>query len=121
MNGDDIISFLEQLLDEIHGFLYIFWDNMIIRRSQDVKDFLGKHNDRMMTRRIPAYSPELNTDEFVWNAMKYQELPNFCPASMEDIKGKVTYTLNKMKNEPERLKRIIRGSSLPLPPLMGKN
>ncbi len=26
MNEDDIISFLDQLFSEIHGFLYIFWD-----------------------------------------------------------------------------------------------
>ena len=26
MDSNDIIRFLEQLLSEIHGFLYIFWD-----------------------------------------------------------------------------------------------
>jgi len=114
MDSDDIIHFLDQLLSEIHGSLYIFWYNIKIHRSRIVKDFLETNNGRLITRRIPAYSPELNPDEFVWNALKYQELSNFCPANLNDPKNKVTFTMNK-------LKRIIRGSSLPLPPIMGKN
>jgi hypothetical protein len=119
--NDDIINSLEQLLSEIHGFLYIFWDNITIHRSRIVKDYLEPNNDRLITRRIPAYSPELNPDEFDWNDLKYQELPNFCPANLNDLKNKVTFTMNKLKSDPDKLKRIIRGSSLPLPPIMGKN
>ncbi len=70
---------------------------------------------------ISSYSPELNPDELVWNALKYQELPNFCPEIMDDLKNAVTSTMNKLKSNPERLRNIIRGSSLPLPPLTGKN
>ncbi|EQD55576.1 ISXoo2 transposase [mine drainage metagenome] len=121
MNGDDTIIFLEQLLSEINGFLYMFWDNIMIHRSTGVKAFLGAHNDRLITRRIPAYSPELNPDEFVWNALKYQELPNFCPTNLDDLKSKVTFTMNRLKSDPQKLRNIIRGSSLPLPPFMGKD
>ncbi len=65
MDSEDIISFLDQLLSEIHGFLYMFWDNITIHRSRIVKDFLETNNDRLIIRRIPAYSPELNPDEYV--------------------------------------------------------
>ena len=121
MDSNDTIRFLEQLLSEIHGFLYMFWDNITIHRSRIVKDFLETHNDRLITGRIPAYSPELNPDEYVWNALKYQELPNFCPESMDYLKSKVTLTMNKLKSDPEKMKRIIKGSNLPLPPITGKN
>ena len=121
MDSNDIISFLDQLFSEIHGFLYMFWDNITIHRSRIVKDFLETHNDWLITRRIPAYSPKLNPDEYVWNALKYQEIPNFYPTNLNDLKSKVTLTMNKLKSDPEKMKRIIRGSSLPLPPTMGKN
>ncbi len=115
MNEDDILSFLDQILSEINGFLYIFWDNIMIHRSKKVKEYLGIHNDRMITRRIPPYSPELNPDEFVWNALKYQELPNFCPRSYDDLYSTADAKLLEMKSHPEKLKRIIRGTSLPMP------
>ncbi len=99
----------------------MFWDNISIHRSKTVKDFLEMHNDRLITRRIPAYSPELNPDEFVWNALKYQELSNFCPANMDELKNRVILTMNKLKHDPEKMRGIIRGSSVSLPPIMGKN
>ena len=92
----------------------------MIHRNGKVREYLGTHNDRLITRRISAYSPKLNPDELVWNALKYQELPNFCPEIMDDLKNAVTSTMNKLKSNPERLRNIIRGSSLPLPPLNRK-
>ena len=87
----------------------------MIHRSRKVKEFLGSHNDRLITRRIPAYSPELNPDEFVWNMLKYQELPNFSPDSKEDLESTVVATMTKLKNDPARVRKTIRGSKLPLP------
>ena len=119
MRDHDIVSFLEQLLSEINGFLYIFWDNITIHRSEDVKEFLFDNNDRMITRRIPAYSPELNPGEWIWDALKYQELPNFCPTNKEELWNKAEETLLRMKGDPERIKKIIMGTKLPLPSLVG--
>lgn len=119
MNEDHTIMFLEQLLSEINGFLYIFWDNITIHRSLKVKEFLGKHNDRLITRRIPSYSPELNPDEYVWDDLKYQRLYNFCPRSYDELYGKAMETLLSMKADPGKVKQVIRGTKLPLPSTVG--
>lgn len=119
MNGNDIISFLEQLLTEIEGFLYIFWDNIMIHRSRKVKEFLGNHNDRLITRRIPPYSPDLNPDELVWNALKYQKLSNFCPKGYDELYEGVELTMNMLNSDPESMRKIIRETSLPLPSTVG--
>lgn len=118
MRDLDIITFLEQLLFEIRGFICVFWDNITIHHGENVKEFPFDHNDRMITRRIPAYSPEFNPDEWIWNALKYQELPNFCPASKEELLHRAEETLLKMKGDPERIKKIIMGTKLPLPSLV---
>ena len=120
MNEDHIITFLDQLLSEIGGFLYLFWDNIMIHRSNKVKEYLGIHNDRLITRRIPAYSPELNPDELVWDALKYQELPNFCPMNYDELYSKAESTLLKLKADPAKTKQIIKGTKLPLPSTLGK-
>lgn len=67
MESNDIINFLSHHLSEIHGFLYMVWDNIAIHKSRIVNDFLETNNNRLITRRIPAYSPKLNPDEFVLN------------------------------------------------------
>jgi hypothetical protein len=40
---------------------------------------------------------------------------------MDELKSKVILTMNRLKSNPERMRNIIGGSSLPLPPIMGKN
>jgi transposase len=72
----------------------------------------------MITRSIPAYSPELNPDEWIWDALKYQELSNFCPTSREELWQRAEETLLKMKGDPDRIKKIITGTKLPLPSLV---
>ena len=105
LNEDDTIAFLEQLLLEIEEFLYIFWGNIMIHRSEKVKLFLFDQSNRLITRRIPAYSPELNPDEYVWDMLKYQELSNFCPTSEEELTTTVTNTMTKLKNDHERIRK----------------
>ena len=81
--------------------------------------YLVNHNDRLIAGRIPAYSPELNPDELVWDVIKYQQRPNFCSKSYDELHERTEDTLMKMKADPEKLKRIIRGTKLPLPSIVG--
>ena len=74
-----------------------------------MREYLGIHNKRLITRRIPAYSPELNPDELVWDALKYQELPNFCPGGCDELCSKAETTLMKLKADPTKMKQIIKG------------
>lgn len=83
-----------------------------------MREILFDHNDRVITRRIPAYSPELNPDEWIWDALKYEELPNFCPTSKEELWHRAEETLLRMKSDPERVRKIIMGTKLPLPSLV---
>ncbi|WYY01051.1 transposase [Oxyplasma meridianum] len=121
LNSDDIISILNKLVSEIHGFLYIFLDNIMKHKSKRVKEYPGDHNKRLIARKISLYSPELNPDEFVWNGLKYQDLKNFCPVGMEALKARVSKTLDRMKSEPQRIRQIIRGKILPLDLIIRKS
>ena len=120
MNEDHIITFLDQLLSGIEGFLYLFWDNIMIHRSNNAKEYLGIHNNRLIARRIPAYSPELNPDELEWDALKYQEHLNFCPRGYDELCSRAETTLVKLKSDPVKIKQIIKGTKLPLLSTLGK-
>ena len=120
MNEDHIITFLDQLLSGIEGFLYLFWDNIMIHRSNNAKEYLDIHNNRLIARRIPAYSPELNPDELEWDALKYQEHLNFCPRGYDELCSRAETTLVKLKSDPVKIKQIIKGTKLPLLSTLGK-
>ena len=40
---------------------------------------------------------------------------------MDELKNRVILTMNKLKHDPEKMRGIIRGSSVSLPPIRGKN
>lgn len=75
--GPDVVKFLQHLLRHIPGKLLVLWDGAPIHRSKVVKEFLAKGAAaRIHLEQLPAYAPELNPDEGIWNYLKRVELKN---------------------------------------------
>ena len=84
--GADIISFLEQLLEEIQGRLLVIWDGSPVHRSRAVKEWLAQGAARrIQLEQLPGYAPELNPDEGVWRYLKRVELKNLVCADLEQL------------------------------------
>ena len=84
-SGEDIVWFLDKLCSRYRKRnLLIIWDGASIHRSEAVKSFLKERPGRIHLERLPAYSPELNPTELVWNQIK-QRLKNQVFLSLEDL------------------------------------
>lgn len=82
----DVIGFLKQLLRTIPGKLLIIWDGASIHRSQMIKDFLAQEGAaRLHLEHLPAYAPDLNLQEGVWNLLKRRELKNVCCQTLQQL------------------------------------
>jgi len=53
---------------------------------------------------LPAYAPELNADEQVWNYLKNVQLKNICCKNVKELKSIATQKLQEMKNNPKLIK-----------------
>ena len=115
ITGTEIMEFLTYLLKETDGSIVLLWDNGGPHRRKDVKQFLYENRKRLYTRRFPAYAPELNPDEQIWNVLKYQELSNWCPDTVGEMVTRVKGVLGRLKRHPERIRKAITHSALPLP------
>jgi hypothetical protein len=58
-------------------------------------------NIRLITQ--PAYSPELNPVEHLWDDIREKEFPNVCHASLEQVKKAVSRGLRRLAAAPEKL------------------
>jgi transposase len=75
----DVVRFLQHLLRHIPGQLLIVWEGAPIHRAHVVKDFLAQGGAaRIWLEQLPAYAPELNPEEGIWNYLKRVELRNVC-------------------------------------------
>ncbi len=71
LTGMETVRFLKHLLTQFQCKLLVIWDGSPIHRGQDVKTYLADGAAQWIhLERLPAYAPDLNPDEGVWNQLK---------------------------------------------------
>jgi transposase len=104
--GPDVVRFLSLLLREIPGKLLVIWDGATIHRCQAIKDFLTKGGaKRIHLERLPAYAPELNPQEGVWNLLKRVELKNVCCLEVQQIQRQVHLAKERLRHRKPVLRQ----------------
>lgn len=97
--GSDVVRFLQVLLREIPGKLLVIWDGATIHRCQAIKDFLAKGGaKRIHLERLPAYAPDLNPQEGVWNLLKRVELKNVCCLDVQHVQREVRRAKERLRH-----------------------
>ena len=62
-NADRLIEFLEALIRDALGKIFLILDNLRVHHSKPVKASLADHSNQIEIFYLPSYSPELNPDE----------------------------------------------------------
>lgn len=110
----DTVRFLRQIHQHIRGPLTIVWDRGNIHdRAGVVQDYLTQHPE-IVTECFPAYAPELNPEELVWQHTKYSRLPNFAANSTIVLRRKLADEFRILSKQPEMLRSFIQHTELPL-------
>ena len=110
----DTVRFLQQIHQHIRGPLTILWDRGNIHdRAKVVQDYLARHPE-IVTERFPAYAPELNPEELVWQHTKYSRLPNFAAQNTGILRRKLADEFRTLSKQPELLRSFIEHTELPL-------
>jgi transposase len=113
LNSADVIAFLAHLLREVPGRLVIIWDGSPIHRSHAVKEFLANGAaQRLHLERLPAYAPELNPDEGLWQQLKGVELRNLCCLHLPHLRRELRGAVKRVRRKPRLIKSFFRGAKL---------
>ena len=107
--GTDIISFLEQLPEEIEGRLLVIWNGSPFHRSRAVKEWLAQGAARrIQLEHLPGYAPELNSGDGVWSYQKRAELKNLVCAGLEQLTCEFWDAAKRLLGKPEVLRACIK-------------
>ena len=113
-DGAAIVRFLKHLLRHISGKLLLIWDGLPAHRSQAVKDFLSQGAaKRLYLAQLPAYAPDLNPDEGVWNYLKNVELKNLCCHNLQDLRLELSKAIVRLRHKSHFILGFIRQVHLP--------
>jgi len=106
--GETVVAFLRQLLRQIRGKLVVVWDGARIHHGQAVKHFLAQGAAaRLHLERLPAYAPDLNPAEGIWNMLKRGELKNRCCQDLEELRWELGLAIRRLQRLRERVRGCI--------------
>jgi transposase len=109
LRGPDVVRFLQHLLRHIPGKLLVIWDGASIHRAQVVKDFLAHGGaTRIWLEQLPAYAPELNPDEGLWNHLKRIELRNLCCGDLGELRLELRLAAARLRHQRAVIQGCIR-------------
>ena len=65
MNADLLIDFMKRLVKSAGRKVILILDNLRVHHAKKVKAWLAEHEEEIEVFYLPAYSPELNPDEYL--------------------------------------------------------
>jgi transposase len=78
----------------------VIWDGAPIHRAQVVKDSLAHGGAaHIWLDRLPAYAPELNPDEGIWNLLKRVELRNLCCDDLAELRLELRLAAARLRHK----------------------
>jgi len=115
LTGFNSVYFLKHLLRQTESKLLVIWDGSPIHRNQYVKDYLSNGAAKQIhLERLPAYAPDLNPDEGVWDYLKYVELKNVCCTDLGDLRQELNLAIRRLRRKPYLIKSFFELAGLNL-------
>jgi transposase len=94
------IDFCQRLLADTSGPVYLIVDGHPTHKAKATKDFVASTQGRLKLFTLPAYSPQLNPDEWVWKNVKHDRIGRSSITSADDLKAKAIAALRRLQKLP---------------------
>lgn len=77
-NAETSVAFLKRLREKYPGPLIVIWDNGPAHRGDAMRTYLTTPNLQLRLVALPAYSPDFNPDEAIWEWVREEVTANTC-------------------------------------------
>jgi transposase len=108
-----VLEFLRELRRHLRRRTILVWDRWNVHRSA-ARQIAQGHPGWFDFEWLPAYAPELNPVEQVWNHTKYADLANFIPDNLLHLNVAVQWSLIGRERNQLALQSCFHGAQLSL-------
>jgi transposase len=112
LNAMTFIEFLEKLLHDIEGKIFLIVDGLPVHKAKAVTEFVKSTEGRLRLIFLPPYSPELNPDEWVWKNVKHDNVGKSVVKGKADLMEAATRALERLKMAPQKVLAFFRDPHL---------
>jgi len=102
--SETFIDFCKRLMRDQSDPVFLIVDGHPVHRSNAVKEFVASTEGRLCLFHLPAYSPELNPDEWVWKNVKADRIGRASITTKGDLAHKAMSALRRLQKLPHLLR-----------------
>lgn len=110
---DDFENFVARLLGRLGRPITLVLDRWQVHRS-GARRLHQRFGRRIHVEWLPAYAPELNPDEQVWNHTKYADLANFIPNDVLHLGRSIAKSIRNTQSNQTLLRSFFQHAQLKL-------
>ncbi len=101
-------AFLRQLRANHPGPLIVIWDNGPAHSGDALRAYLATPDLRLRLVRLPAYSPDYNADEAIWDWVREEVTANTCFGTKANVRAHVDAFFRGLTTRTEEVKTRCR-------------
>jgi transposase len=110
---DDFEMFVAAVLRRLRHPILLVLDRWSVHQA-GVQRLLRRFRKRVQIEWLPAYAPELNPVEQVWNRTKYTDLANYVPDDIVSLGREVAHSIRQTRSQQALLRSFYRHCGLGL-------
>jgi transposase len=112
LNSTDRVKFLKHLRHELNGKRMVIWDGSPIHRKE-VRRFMADGGAKHIgLELLPAYAPDLNPAEGVWQQLKNVELRNVTCQNLPQLRLELARAIMRLRNKPHLVRSFFAEAGL---------
>lgn len=100
------VGFMQRLLKQAAGKVYLIVDGHPVHRSRHAKDFVQNNAAKIRLIRLPGYCPELNPDELLNQDVKTNALGKSRPTTRSEMMAGVRRHLHRRQRQPQIIRNL---------------
>ena len=103
MDAELFITFLERLIEGSNKKIFLILDNLRVHHSKIVKAWVEEHKEKIALFYLPAYSPDLNPDEYLNNDFKRNANAKNIPTNVKELTQNTENFMSMLSDDSNRV------------------
>jgi transposase len=109
----DFQAFCKRLMSDSDGHpVYLILDNSRVHRAKLLKKFADDSEGMLKLFFLPAYSPDLNPDEWVWKNVKHDHVGRAAVDGIQQMKALMLSALRRLQKMPALVQSFFHDPAL---------
>lgn len=107
-NNEVFLGFIQRLVRQVKRKVFLIVDGHPVHHAIAIKNWIGKHSERIRLYFLPGYSPELNPDEMLNHDVKSNAVGRKRAKDQKELVSNTRSYLRSRQRQPHIVKRYFR-------------